>query len=153
VKECINFVSWKDRAIPHHLTHVQYWLPMQQISQDVDRNLGAKSRRRSLATLSIHAQSPIYKKNPVGKFSMAHLLHLLPDVPTSTSDIFGAPLAESELGSPARPSRKQGRSFTPPSPPWAHWAAGVGWMRSNGSKLATGPHGSVVGGGRVYRYS
>ena len=45
----------------------------------------------------------------------------------------------------ARSEGEQGRNFTPPSPPWAQWAAGMGWRWSRGSNLVTGPLGSVAG--------
>jgi hypothetical protein len=39
----------------------------------------------------------------------------------------------------------RGRNFTPPSPPWVQWAAGMGWRWSRGSNLVAGPLGSVAG--------
>jgi hypothetical protein len=47
--------------------------------------------------------------------------------------------------SAARSEGEQGRTFTPPSPPWAQWAPGIGWRWSRGSNLVTGPLGSVAG--------
>jgi hypothetical protein len=44
----------------------------------------------------------------------------------------------------ARSEGEQGRNFTPPSPPWAQWAAGMDWRWSRGSNLVTGPLGSVA---------
>jgi hypothetical protein len=39
----------------------------------------------------------------------------------------------------------RGGNFTPPSPPWVQWAAGMGWEWPRGSNLVTGPLGSVAG--------
>ena len=51
----------------------------------------------------------------------------------------------SPLRSPTRSGRQQGGSFTPPSPLWVQWAAGMDWRWSRGSNLVTGPLGSVAG--------
>jgi hypothetical protein len=48
-------------------------------------------------------------------------------------------------GSAARSEGEQGRTVTPPSPPWAQWAPETGWRWSRGSNLVTGPLGSVAG--------
>ena len=48
-------------------------------------------------------------------------------------------------GSPAGSGSQQGGNFTPSSPPWVQWAAGMGWRWSRGSNLVTWPLGSVAG--------
>jgi hypothetical protein len=44
-----------------------------------------------------------------------------------------------------RDQRGQRRRYCPPFAPWVQWGAGMGWVWSGGSNLASGPLGSVDG--------